>query len=128
MSTETIVRLKITSAVHDPDFISSKLGMACDRGWKIGDLRPHTSIRETSNGWMLGSGLDRSAGLEAHLSALLHRLQPIAERMRSELVADVKEISCVIYSASPPALNFDSATISLIGHLGAGLDIDLYTT
>jgi len=126
MTQETIVRLKITSEVHEPDTISEILGLSCDRGWKIGDMRSKTTIREKINGWILGSGLEKTVPLDEQIEALLKRLEPLRENIAS-LLPDINiEVSCVIYSESTPALNFDRGTVASISALGASLDIDLY--
>lgn len=126
MSIETIVRLKITSAEHDPTFISNIIGIPYDRCWRIGDLRPKTTIHEKANGWILGSGLSKTTSLEEHLKTLLLRVMPSQDRLLNLLADDQIEISCVIYADSPPALNFEKKIISDISALGASLDIDLY--
>jgi hypothetical protein len=126
MTPKIIVRLKITSEVHPPEFISEVLGVMCDKGWQIGEQRSKTIIKESVHGWILGSGLEKSASLEEQVKALLQRIGPIREKMRASLAGDNLEISCVIYSESPPALNFDSRLISEMADFGASLDIDLY--
>jgi hypothetical protein len=126
MSSKTIVRLKITSATHDPDYISGVLGVPCERGWRIGENRPKTTIKEKMNGWILNSGLENTAPLEDQIKSLLKRVEPLRARMRQHLVGDLTELSCVIYADSPPALNFDVDVIANIAALGASLDIDLY--
>jgi hypothetical protein len=126
MTPEVMVRLKITSEVHPPEFISEALGMPCDRSWRIGDFRSMTTIQEKLNGWILNSGREKTVSLEEQIRALLDRLEPIKEKIRDALAEDIVEVSCVIYAGSVPALNFDSRVVTDISYLGASLDIDLY--
>jgi hypothetical protein len=118
--------MKITSAVHDPEFISGVLGTAWDRAWRIGDIRPNTIIQEKLNGWILNSGLEQTRSLDEQIKALLLKTGPLKHQIKRCLVGDSIEMSCVIYADSPPALNFPEAVIAEIGDLGASLDIDLY--
>jgi hypothetical protein len=126
MSSKTIVRLKITSATHDPEYISEALGVSCERGWRIGENRPNTIIKEKMNGWILNSGLEGAQPLDDQIKSLLKRVEPLRSRMKERLGGDLIELSCVIYADSPPALNFESEVIGSIAALGASLDIDLY--
>ena len=126
MAEEVIVRLKITSDIHTPEFISEVLGIPYDRCWRIGDLRLKTTIRERVNGWILNSGLEKTVVLEEQIRALLDRLEPVKKKIRSALAEDAVELSCAIYAEFAPALNFESQVITDISSLGASLDIDLY--
>ena len=128
MTQETIARLKILSHTHTPENITAMLGLQCDKWWRTGDMRKHTTIVEKDNGWVLHSGLPRTADLDAHLKALLDTLQPVKETIRRLSTTETVELSVVIYSPSPPALRFDTSTIALMAEFGAGLDIDLYVT
>jgi hypothetical protein len=126
MRPRNIVRLRITSNVHSPEFISETLGVTCDKCWRIGDRRSITIIKETNNGWILSSGLEENFLFDVQVKSLLQRITPFKEKMRTYLIEDNIEISCVIYSESAPALNFDKGLISELSSFGASLDIDLY--
>jgi len=123
---ETIVRLKVRSPTFTPDQITAVISIPCDARWCIGDTRPHTTIREKDNGWVLGSGLPKDVALEEHIDALLHVLNSRADSIRSLSAVAKVEFSCVIYAEATPALNFDASVINRIARLGAALDIDLY--
>jgi hypothetical protein len=128
MSDETIVRLKITGTNRPPEQISKAIGLTCDRSWRIGDKRENTVIVEKTNGWVLNSGLPKTASLEAHIEDLLKRLLAHADKLRLLSEDECTELSCVVYAASPPALNFDKTVIQRLSDLGVSLDIDLYLT
>ena len=124
MITGTFVRLKITSLLHDPEYISKSIGISCDRGWKIGEKRLQTVIEEKTNGWILNSGLDKASPLEQQITALMTRIGTAG--IKEKLAEEKIEVSCVVYTESVPSLNFSAETIAQIQRLGASLDIDLY--
>lgn len=126
MTQETFVRLKITSTIHDPEYISTILGIPCDRGWRIGDKRPKTIITEKTNGWILNSGLDKASSFDEQIAALMTRLDRAKTTIREQLASDEREVSCVIYAQAVPSLNFSPEVIAQVNLLGASLDIDLY--
>jgi len=106
--------------------ITEAVGLACDKCWHCGDKRARSIIVEKDNGWVLHSGLPKTASLDAHIEALLSKLDPFKESIRFISLADTVELSIVIYAPSPPALNFDSSIINQLTELGASMDIDLY--
>lgn len=128
MTQETIVRLKILSHTHLPETITARLGVQCDKWWRAGDTRMHTTIVEKDNGWVLHSGLPRTADLDAHIKSLLDALEPVKETIRVLSTTETVELSVAIYSPSVPALSFNTSAIARIAEFGAGLDIDLYVT
>lgn len=126
MTEDTIVRLKILSATHTPDQITSITGLRCDRSWLAGDKRGKTAILEKCNGWVLNSSLSKKSSLVEHIENILEQVSPAAGKIHALSERAEVELSCVVYSFSPPALNFDKATIERLNSLGASLDIDLY--
>ncbi len=102
------------------------LGLACDKSWRIGDKRAHTIIDEKNNGWIVNSGLPKTASLEEHMQQLLQRLEPYKDRIKLLSSDDNIEFSCVIYATTMPALNFDNGIVEQLNQFGASLDIDLY--
>ncbi len=126
MSQDIRVRWVVTSRELDPEEIAVRLGLPAEFAWRIGELRPHTIIRETNHGWTVGSGLNRSAALECHVEALLRILEPRAVHLKDMADQVAVMLSCVIYAESPPALNFEPDVIRRLAGLGASLDIDLY--
>ena len=126
MNEEIIVRLKILSVTYTPDQITSITGLRCDRSWLVGDKRGNTTILEKCNGWILNSNLPKDASLVDHIENVLEQAGPVASNLRALSEYAEVELSCVIYSFSPPALNFKCEIIERINTLGASLDIDLY--
>ena len=126
MGDEAIARLKILSTVRTAEEITKTLGIACDRCWRKGDTRAKTSIIEQKNGWILDSGMPRSAALSTQIESLLARLFPRAAEIKLLSRDDEVELSCVVYAASPPALNFTHPILHQLSEMGASLDIDLY--
>lgn len=123
---ETIVRLKVLSVVLTPEQITKELGIACDKSWLAGNTRAHTIIKETTNGWILDSGLPPTLPLEAQLETFLKRLMLYSLKIRTLSMHSTVELSCVIYARTPPPLYFSSSIIFSLAELGASFDIDLY--
>ncbi len=128
MKDEVIVRIKILSVLRPPEEITQRLGLSCDKSWRTGDLRANTIIVENSNGWILNSGLPKTAALEVHVKKLLDRLAPSAGEIQKLSRDDTVEFSCVLYCETSPALNFDKMVIRKICEMGASLDVDVYFT
>jgi hypothetical protein len=126
MIQETIVRLKIISGTRSPEMITEAIGLQCDKWWHYGDKREHTIIVEKNNGWVLHSGLPRTASLDEHIDALWRILEPVKAKIRCLASTELVELSCVIYSSFSPALYFECSVINRLAELGAGMDIDLY--
>lgn len=120
------VRLKIISDALTPEQVSEIVGLKPTKSWRIGDRRGPTTIKEKNNGWLLESDLPRDAPLETHVTSLLTRLAPFAERIESLAEENAVEFSCVAYAKEAPTLNFDKSVLRQIVNLGASLDIDLY--
>ena len=65
---ETHARLKILSDNKSAEDLNEYLGIGCDKSWRKGDLREHTTIKERKNGWILKSKLEKGENLDRHLS------------------------------------------------------------
>jgi hypothetical protein len=126
MDNEIIVRLKILSVIRTPEQITKLLGVSPDKSWHIGDRRSKTIIVEKSHGWVIHSGLPKTASLEAHIQALFSLLSPHVGSIKELSVEDTVEFSIVIYALTPPALYFEKGVIETIALYGASFDIDLY--
>ena len=112
--------------MHAPERITELIGIAPDRVWRAGDLRPNTIIIEPDNGWVLDSGLPKSSSVELAFEAVLTRLSPYEFRISELSKYNGIVLSCIVYTSSAPALYFDKAAIQRLNKLGADLDIDLY--
>ncbi len=125
MEYETIVQLSIVSDILTPEQITEKLGISCDRFWRIGDFRPRTIIKEKTNGWILDSGLPRSLPLETILGSFIKRLASYSEKIRALSLHNTVDLSCIIYCSASPPTYFSNAIVCAIAELGANFDLDL---
>jgi hypothetical protein len=126
---KTKVKLTISSIDLTSEEICDAVGLTCDQEWKIGDQRGKTIIREKENGCMFESTLPESSPLEDHVDALISRLKPYSEKIKTLSKTNEVEFSCVIYNYIDPVnpgFHFEKGIISDIHSLGADLDIDLY--
>jgi hypothetical protein len=124
---ETIVRLRITSFVHSPEVITQTIGLSCDRSWYAGDIRPQTIIVEKSHGWVLGSGLPATAGVEEQVEALVRMLESRADALKALAQSARIELSCVMYFGATAGVVLDKTMVERIARLGAGVEFDLYS-
>jgi hypothetical protein len=123
---EVYVRLKITSENRSPDEVSRLVGLACDRAWCVGDLRPHTKIAERTNGWVIELSSTGRSSLQTRARELLQRVLPYAANIKSLAATSLIEFSCVVYTPQVPPLYLEKDIIDGVAQLGAALDIDLY--
>jgi len=126
MGDRIFVRLKILSEQLTPSQLDSMIGIRCDEGWLKGGFKPRTKMIARKHGWLLESGLPASDLIEHHISSLLARVSPFAEKIR--LVSDKADVSfsCVVYTNTRQGFCFSSSTVNAICRLGASLEIDLY--
>ena len=125
-STELIIESdKLT-----PEEITARIGIRCDRCWKIGELRGKTGKKWTNNGWVLRSSAlsesqTHSSPFIVALGNLVERLRPITDNIRSlSEEADVG-ISVDILASDIPGLSIGREALKMIADLGAWLDIDV---
>jgi hypothetical protein len=128
MGGEFYAKLGIFSTTLTPSELDSIIGIRCDKGYIIGDLRGHTIIREKENGWIVYSRISRDASLESHVKDLLERVGPVVDKIRN--IADQPgtevELGCVIHSKEEPPLFFTKEMIATLCQMGASVDVDLY--
>jgi Domain of unknown function (DUF4279) len=124
---ETIIRIKILSDTLSPKEISRRLRQKPDRSWNKGTADPKVSRNMAKfNAWILNSGLPKDASIEAHVTALLERVRPVAREILELSRTETVDFSCVVYSDAEPPTYFDNRALSAIASLGANLDVDLY--
>ncbi len=128
MTNEFYTRLGIYSKTLTPSQVNSILGIKCDKGYRVGDIRKPTTIREKENGWVIKSRLSREVPLADHIKDLLERTSPMMDKIRRLAdQPDVKvEFSCVVFTSERPEINFLKEEVAAICSIGASLDIDLY--
>ena len=69
----------------DLDGVTAIMGVAPTAGWMRGDpIPPHATAKRTHSRWTLHSGLPAGSPFEEHLSALLDKLEPLAESQPRE--------------------------------------------
>lgn len=129
MKDESYTTLGIFSHTLTPDQLNSMLGMKCDRGYVVGDVRKPTIIREKENGWIIRSRLPRNAPLEKHVNDMLERVEPIKKIVRQ--LADQPDVEvqfrCVVETSSGnPGMFLSRRQVADICEMGASLDIDTY--
>jgi hypothetical protein len=125
-STELIIE----SEKLTPDEITARIGVPCDRCWKIGDLRGKTGKVWANNGWVLrasalGKPETRSSPFLAAMGNLIERLRPISKN-----IGDLSEeadigVSVEILASEVPGLSIDRDVLKAIADVGAWLDIDV---
>jgi hypothetical protein len=93
--------------------------------WRRGDRRAGSSVVERENGYEFLAKGQPEASIDEQATALLARLEPIVERIPLGAY-DFVQLTCVVYSASPPAINFSAEVVAKLGRLGASIDVDLY--
>jgi hypothetical protein len=125
MNVETIVRLKIFGVDFDPTQTVTRFNLSPDRIWKIGDFRPKTSILETTNGFIIGSGLPTTTPHNEQIIALFNNLGKETCSAFLRLKVNV-ELSCVIYSDQIPCLYLERDVVQMASSIDASIDFDVY--
>jgi len=125
---ETHVFLGIFDFGDDLDAVTAVVGLAPTRTWLRGDVVPSTRAgRQTHSRWSLHSGLPTSAPLESQLSALLAKLEPVADRVREAATRFSAVLWVAIYTSEVnPVLTLSAEDAARVGALGLPLDFDIY--
>jgi hypothetical protein len=124
---EIRVSLTLTSKNHFPEEVTAATGLRPAKAWRINDLIEGTLRPYEYNGWSLASGLESSAELEEHLSALLTNIEPVVPMLRELSGHWDIEVSCSIYAkAYVPSCHFGKETIQRFASIGAQIDVDFY--
>ena len=130
MKTEDEIRMSLVigSTEHTPEQLDSIVGMRCDEYHLKGSPILQSGRTHKENYWEVYSGLPRDASFQEHLTALLARVSPFAENIRSLSGSARVELSCVLYlrEAQGPDSWFDSSAVKAIADLGASIDLDIY--
>ena len=116
----------------DPDELTRRLGVAPTSAFRRGDTghRPNADRPAVTGAWLLGTDEAGIApALDAHLRALLDRIEPAAEEVR-RIAGEVEraEIFCLWmtdYDAGAGPV-VEPATLARIGRLGLALGFDFY--
>ncbi|MDP9121057.1 MAG: DUF4279 domain-containing protein [Acidobacteriota bacterium] len=128
-SNEIKVLLSVDGDELNPGEVARRSGLTPERMWRKGDARStFSTLKQTTHGMDVYSGLPESSRFEEHLVALLARLEPAASYLR-ELIAtksilvwvDIYEIETGI-----PRFSLSREQVAAVASLGADLDFDIY--
>lgn len=120
----------------DPDQISKILSLSPTQVWLKGESIQKTALKRKSNGWVLSSGLEKSAELYDHINALFSKIKPVLLNFNDLPLSTEKELSCVIYiyqekgnaaeEHRTPAIHLEREQVEILNQVGAEFDLDLY--
>jgi hypothetical protein len=130
MASEFYAKLGIYSDSITPDEVTSLLGIRCEKSYQEGDLivRPHATLRQQQNAWIIYSQCPGNSALEDHVKDLLARVSACLDKIKniSDHPGTTVELGCVFYSKNAPPLFFTKDMISTLARMGAEIDIDMY--
>ena len=118
--------LRIAGSRYLPEEISSFLHLPADTSWKIGDSLREGATPKREHAWVIKSNLGKSARVEAHLDALLKRLEGVENKIHN-LIPDCEVVLlCSAYTNSSLIVDFDPHVIDVLALLGSKLGLDIY--
>jgi hypothetical protein len=122
--------LIVESETLSPEEISARIGIPCDRCWRVGGLRGKTGKTWTTSGWVLKSSVSassytRSSLFSSCLGNLIKRLEPIADKIKNLCGEGDVGVSVDILASEIPGLYIDREVLRAIANVGAWLDIDI---
>ena len=108
--------------------VTSIMGVQPTEGWVRGDAVPrHPTAKRTHSRWALHSGLPRTSPFEAHLLALLDKLEVLADPVRRVASRFTAGVQAAIYTADAnPGMEVSAAAAKRLAALGLGIDFDIY--
>jgi len=111
----------------EPADITQRVGIPPTRSCREGDIIPKTQTPLKCSRWQLHSRLDRSAGLEAHVSDVLAQLDAntISFQQLSTELGGVMELVGYFYD-DYPGLTFESDTVMRLAQYSLSVDCDFY--
>ncbi len=120
----------------DPAQVSGILSLPPTRSWLKGESIQKTALKRKTNGWLLSSGLDKSAELDDHIKALFSKVKPVLSNFNDLPLSTKKELSCAIYiyqkkdnvdeEHRTPPIHLEREQVEFLNQLGAEFDLDLY--
>ncbi len=129
MATKTYVYFGVFDFGDDPGVVSAMMRIEPTEAWVKGEHydAPSPGARRTHNRWALKSGLDEAEPLEAHLGALLVRLEPkraeisqIAQRFPARI-----GVAQYFYEVNP-GFRLEPEVLERFAALGLPIDFDQY--
>ena len=127
MATKSHVYFGVFDFGDDPGVVSGIMGMEPTKAWVKGEpVAPSGAIR-THSRWSLESGLDKEEPFEAHISALLAKL----ERKRTEIRRVAERFPARIgvaqyFDEANPGFRLEAEIVQRIAGLGLAIDFDQY--
>ena len=128
--------LVLTDFDIDPVQVSGILSLTPSRSWLKGEPIQRTALKCKTNGWLLSSGLDKSAELDDHIKALFSKVKPVLSNFNNLPPSTEKELSCAIYiyhkkdnvdeEHRTPPIHLEREHVEILNQLGAEFDLDLY--
>ena len=113
----------------DPGVVSMIMGIEPTKAWVKGEHYATASpnARRTHSRWALSSGLDKAEPFEAHLSAILARLEP--KRAEIEEVAQRFPVHIGVaqyFDEVNPQFRLDAEILRRFAQLGLPINFDQY--
>lgn len=122
------VKLMILGFTEQPDEMSRILGVSPSRTWTKGEpVAPGAHNRQPQNGWQLSAPVDPiNAEANSAVESLLSLFPDRSAFRRLPSEAEV-QLTCTVYAyGERPWLYFSRQTVSMLGEIGASLDVDIY--
>lgn len=118
------VSVKIESpSITAPDLIA-RTGAEADEKWAAGDSYGAFGAIRRSHGLGLESKVSPTASLDEHVSAMIKRLAPAAQKLGALGAAVEVTFTCKIESRRAPALHFARDVVRWLAVMNAKLDVD----
>lgn len=126
MNPRVSATLVVLSEDLQHDQVTQVLGAEPTTTWRKGDLvSARTTHRRQRDGWAMAAREPDSADLEAHVRAVLDRLQPREGFQPPPSWAVL--VSCVVWIGDwAPPVFLSRAVVARLAALGAALDVDIY--
>ena len=129
MGTKTHVDLAVFGFGDDPGVVSAMMGMQPTKAWVKGErfLPKYPDARRTHSRWVLSSGLDKTEPLEAHLEAILTRLEPMRAQIEQVAKRFPVEIRVAQYLHEVnPQFGLEADVLRRFANLGLAIQFDQY--
>lgn len=126
--TKTHVFFGVFEFGDDLDAVTSIMGVEPSASWLRGEpVPPHPRARRTHSRWALQSGLPPTSAFEEQLSALLDKLEPLADGVRRVASRFTALVWAAIYTDDRnPVLHVSASAAGRLARLGLGIDFDVY--
>jgi hypothetical protein len=130
MAVKILAEFILTGINFNPEEITSFLGIAPTKTWRLGDQIQTSLLTYKHDGWLLSTGEEESLDLNNQLRSVIDQLKPHFSKIK-EVCARLNleaEIGFAVYveNGETPALHFDKDIVQIAADLNAEIDIDLY--